>query len=103
IEQAQSLAFAASQPGVPLDEVSRDLERLSLDALDLDQPDLAETANAAKAALVNASGDDDRTRAVRQELAGVLTDFVATASEPVALMSTFEPISLDLKPSGMMP
>jgi chemosensory pili system protein ChpA (sensor histidine kinase/response regulator) len=84
IEQARDLAAAAVQPQVSAEQVSRDLERLSHEALAADQPVLAETVSTAHAALERAH-DDGQRQAVREEVAQVMADFVATASGPAAL------------------
>jgi chemosensory pili system protein ChpA (sensor histidine kinase/response regulator) len=84
IEQAQSLAMAAAHPEVALADVSRELERLSQEAMVADQPMLAETMHAAKAAFADAHDDSER-QAVREELAQAMADFVHTSSEAAAL------------------
>jgi chemosensory pili system protein ChpA (sensor histidine kinase/response regulator) len=75
IEQAQSLATAASHPEVPLVEVRHELDRLSQEAMVADQPVLAETMQQVKSAFEVAINDDER-RAVREELAQAMTEFV---------------------------
>ncbi len=75
IEQAQSLAIAAAHPAVPLVEVRHELERLSNEAMVADQPVLAETMQQVKSAFEVAATDEER-RAVREELAQAMTDFV---------------------------
>jgi len=84
IEQAQSLAMAAAHPEVALAEVSRELERLSQEAMVADQPVLAETMHAVRTAFAEAQNDDER-QAVREELAQAMADFVHTSSEAAAL------------------
>ncbi|MEO5771023.1 MAG: Hpt domain-containing protein, partial [Burkholderiaceae bacterium] len=84
IEQAQSLALAAAHPEVSLAQVSRELERLSHEAMVADQPVLAETMHAVKAAFADAR-DDEQRQAVREELAQAMADFVHTSSEAAAL------------------
>jgi len=84
IEQAQSLALAAAHPEVPLAQVSRELERLSQEAMVADQPVLAETMQAVKTAFADAR-DDEQRQAVREELAQAMADFVHTSSEAAAL------------------
>ena len=84
IEQAQSLAVAAIREDVPVDEVTRDLERLSHEALVADQPVLAATVAAAQAALERAEDAFDES-AAREQLALAMNDFVVTASDPVSL------------------
>jgi chemosensory pili system protein ChpA (sensor histidine kinase/response regulator) len=97
IEQAQSLALAASHPEVPLVEVRHELDRLSQEAMVADQPVLAETMQHVKSAFEVAINDDER-RAVREELAQAMTEFVhsttdaapldvAPVSRPMPLMS----------------
>jgi chemosensory pili system protein ChpA (sensor histidine kinase/response regulator) len=75
IEQAQSLATAASHPEVPLVEVRHELDRLSQEAMVADQPVLAETMQQVKSAFEVAINDDER-QAVREELAQAMNDFV---------------------------
>ncbi len=84
IEQAQSLAMAAAHPEVPLAEVRSELDRLSHEAMVADQPELADTMHQVKSAFEVAVNDDER-RAVREELAQAMADFVHTSSEPAAL------------------
>lgn len=83
IEQAQALA-AAAHAEVPVADMSRELERLSQEAMVADQPVLAETMHQVKGALEQARSDAER-RAVREDLAQALTDFVHTSSEAGAL------------------
>ena len=84
IEQAQSLALAAAHPEVSLAQVSRELERLSQEAMVADQPVLAETMQAVKTAFADAR-DDEQRQAVREELAQAMADFVHTSSEAASL------------------
>lgn len=84
IEQAQSLAVAAISEDIPVAEVSRDLERLSHEALVADQPVLVATVAAAQAALDRAADAIDET-AAREQLALAMNDFVSTASDAVEL------------------
>lgn len=84
IEQAQSLAMAAAHPEVPLVELRHELDRLSQEAMVADQPELAETMHQVKSAFEVASNDDER-KAVREELAQAMADFVHTSSEPMGL------------------
>lgn len=84
IEQAQMLAFSAVRQDVPVEEVSRDLERLSQQAQAADQPALAATISHAQDALEHAHGADD-IASVRGELSEALVDFVSTASGPIGL------------------
>jgi chemosensory pili system protein ChpA (sensor histidine kinase/response regulator) len=84
IEQAQSLALAAAHPEVPLADVRLELERLSQEAMVVDQPELAETMQQVKSAFEIASNEGER-QAVREELAQAMADFVHTSSQPGAL------------------
>lgn len=84
IEQAQMLAFSAVRTDVPVEEVSRDLERLSQQAQAADQPSLAATVSQAQEALEQAHGADD-IASVRGQLSEALVDFVSTASGPIGL------------------
>jgi chemosensory pili system protein ChpA (sensor histidine kinase/response regulator) len=85
IEQAQQLAFTAARDDVPVEEVSRDLERLSQHAQAADQPNLAATVSQAQAALHQAEGDAENLASVRDSISGALIDFVNTASGPMGL------------------
>ena len=98
IEQAQSLAQAASHPEVPLVEVRHELDRLSQEAMVADQPVLAETMQQVKSAFEVAANDDER-RAVREELAQAMTDFVHSTT--AASLDELPPLSrpLPLLPS----
>ena len=102
IEQAQSLAMAAAHPEVPLDTVSRELERLSQEAMVADQPVLAETMHAVKTAFADARSDDERQE-VRQELAQAMADFVHTSSEAAALDAIAPTRPMPLTPSAPTP
>jgi chemosensory pili system protein ChpA (sensor histidine kinase/response regulator) len=84
IEQVQSLAVTAIRDDVPVGEVTRDLERLSHEALVADQPALAATVAAAQAALERAEDVFDES-AAREQLALAMNEFVVTASDAVAL------------------
>ncbi len=84
IEQAQSLAMAAAHPEVPLADLSRELDRLSQEAMVADQPVLAETMHQVQSAFAHAQDDSER-QAVRDELAQAMADFVHTASEAGSL------------------
>ena len=84
IEQAQLLAFASVREDVPVDEVSRDLERLSHEAQAADQPALAAAVLRAQEALEQ-SIDPASQALVRGELSEALVDFVSTASDPVGI------------------
>jgi len=87
IEQAQALALAAAHADVPTADVSRELERLSQEAMVADQPVLAETMHQVKGALEQARSEAER-RAVRDDLAQAMTDFVHTSSEAAGLDET---------------
>ncbi len=102
IEQAQSLAMAAAHPEVPLAEVSRELERLSQEAMVADQPVLAETMHAVKTAFADAQNDDER-QAVRDDLAQAMADFVHTSSEAAALDALASTRPLPLLPATPTP
>jgi chemosensory pili system protein ChpA (sensor histidine kinase/response regulator) len=84
IEQAQAISITAVSDHMPLDELSRDLERLYSDAKIADQPDLAATVVAAQEAIENASSVV-QVQEAREQLSEAMVEFVHTASEPVAL------------------
>jgi chemosensory pili system protein ChpA (sensor histidine kinase/response regulator) len=99
IEQAQMLAFTSVREDVPIEDVTRDLERLSQDAQAAAQPALAETVHKAQEALERSAGAVELA-AARGALSEALVDFVATASDPAALEPvsaprTSAPITLD--------
>jgi chemosensory pili system protein ChpA (sensor histidine kinase/response regulator) len=102
IEQAQSLAQAASHPEVPLVEVRHELDRLSQEAMVADQPMLAETMQHVKSAFEVAINDDER-RAVREELAHAMNEFVHSTS--AVSFDEMPPLSrpLPLLPSAPTP
>lgn len=79
LDHARDVALAAVHPEVSIEKVVLDLERLSEQALVADEPMLAEAINTAHAALEHADSDAER-QAVREEVAMVIADFVATAS-----------------------
>ncbi|MEO8060640.1 MAG: Hpt domain-containing protein, partial [Burkholderiales bacterium] len=84
IEQAQLLAVSSISEHVPIEDVARDLERLSHEAQAADQPALAATVLRAQEAL-EAAQDPDELASVRGDLSEALADFVSTASDPVGL------------------
>jgi len=85
IEQAQLLAFTAVREDVSVEEVSRDLERLSHEAEVAEQPTLAAAVSQAQEALEQAQGDAQDIAAARGQLSDALVDFVSTASDPVGI------------------
>ncbi|MBA3596778.1 MAG: Hpt domain-containing protein [Methylibium sp.] len=87
IAQAQELADGASAT-MPLDEVSEQIERLSLTPEVSAQPELVASLSSAQAALQQASAPGAGVAsesALREQLAGALAGFVSTASDPVGL------------------
>ena len=106
IEQAQLLAFSSVREDVPVQEVARDLERLSYEAQAADQPALAAAVLKAQEALER-SIDSAGQALVREELSEALVDFVSTASDPVGLAPELPdtggrisaPMALDFTPS----
>ncbi|MBS0444500.1 MAG: Hpt domain-containing protein [Proteobacteria bacterium] len=99
IEQAQMLAFTSVREDVPIEDVHRDLDRLSQDARAAAQTDLADTVQKAQEALERSAGAAELA-AARGALSEALVDFVTTASDPVALApeaprTAAAPITLD--------
>ncbi|MEQ1682401.1 MAG: Hpt domain-containing protein [Burkholderiaceae bacterium] len=84
IEQAQQLAVASVSEDVSVEDVSRDLQRLSQEAQAADQPALAATVLKAQEALEAAQHPEELAN-VRGDLSDALADFVSTASDPVGL------------------
>ncbi len=84
IEQAQLLAVSSASDHVSVEDVSRDLERLSHEAQAADQPALAATVLKAQEAL-EAAQDPAGLANARGDLSDALVDFVSTASDPVGL------------------
>jgi chemosensory pili system protein ChpA (sensor histidine kinase/response regulator) len=99
IEQAQMLAFSSMREDVPLQEVTRDLERLSHEAQAADQPSLAAAVLKAQEALLTAADDPIKLTTARGELSEALVDFVATSTEPAGLV----PVVEDKAPAPMKP
>lgn len=97
IEQAQQLAVTSARDDVPVEEVSRDLERLQQEAQAADQPALAAAVLKAQEALDQAADTQDLA-AARGELSEALTDFVSTASDPVGLDPLAERQAADAVP-----
>ena len=101
IEQAQTLAFASARDDVSVEDVSRDLARLSHEAHAADQPALAAAVLKAQEGLDQAQSPEG-VAAVRGELSEALVDFVSTASDPVGLPpqtiahAMLEPLTLQL-------
>ncbi len=98
LEQAQLLAFSSVREDVPLQDVARDLERLSNEAKAADQPGLAATVLKAQQALERAEDADDLVT-VRGELSEALVDFVAAAVAP----PTHEPEPMVPAPARVEP
>ena len=84
IEQAQLLALSSVSNDVSVEDVSRDLQRLSHEAQAADQPALAATVLKAQEAL-EAARDPQGLANARGDLSDALVDFVSTASDPVGL------------------
>lgn len=91
IEQAQLLAFSAVREDVPVEEVSRDLAKLSQEARAADQPALAAAVSHAQEGLQQAQGNADDIAEVRGELSEALVEFVNTATGPMGLDPIPEP------------
>jgi chemosensory pili system protein ChpA (sensor histidine kinase/response regulator) len=99
IEQAQMLAFSSVRDDVPLDAVTRDLERLSHEAQAADQPTLAAAVLKAQEALLKAADDPAKVTTARGELSEALVDFVATSTEPAGL----SPVEEERAPPPLKP
>ena len=103
IEQAQMLAFSSVRDDVPLQEVTRELERLSHEAQAADQPALAAAVLKAQEAIVKAADDPIKVTTARGELSEALVDFVATATEPMGFEPVSEPVPLaPMKPIALI-
>src|SRR5450755_2425237 len=103
LEQAQLLAFSSVRDDVPLQDVKRDLERLSHEAQAADQPALAAAVLKAQEAIVHAAHDTVAVTTARGELSEALVDFVATANEPVGLSPVTEPVpAAPIKPIAIV-
>jgi chemosensory pili system protein ChpA (sensor histidine kinase/response regulator) len=94
IEQAQMLAFTSVREDVPVEEVTRDLERLSHEAQAADQPALAAAVLKAQEAIGKAT-DPDTIASARGELSEALVDFVATSTEPSGFSIVSAPVPLE--------
>ena len=94
IEQAQMLAFTSVREDVPVEEVTRDLERLSHEAQAADQPALAAAVLKAQEAIGRAT-DRDTLASARGELSEALVDFVATSTEPAGFSIVSAPVPLE--------
>ncbi|MEP7139213.1 MAG: hybrid sensor histidine kinase/response regulator, partial [Caldimonas sp.] len=94
IEQAQMLAFTSVREDVPVEEVTRELERLSHEAQAADQPALAATVLKAQEAIGRAE-DAEAVTTARGELSEALVDFVATSTEPVGFTPVSTPAPLE--------
>ena len=103
IEQARMLAFSSVRDDVPLQEVTRELERLSHEAQAADQPALAAAVLKAQEAIVKAADDPIKVTTARGELSEALVDFVATATEPMGFEPVTEPVPLaPMKPIALI-
>nr|HET7860141.1 Hpt domain-containing protein [Caldimonas sp.] len=102
IEQAQMLAFTSVREDVPVEEVKRDLDRLSQEAHAADQPALAAAVQTAQEAL-GAARDESDIASARAELSEALVDFVATSTEPAGLAPVSAPVPLEpIKPIALV-
>ncbi|CAN5424732.1 hypothetical protein BH09PSE5_BH09PSE5_14160 [soil metagenome] len=99
IEQVQSLAVTAVRDEIPLLDVTRELQRLSQQALAADQPALAATVSRARSALENAKNDGERA-AAREQLSVAMADFVTTASDPTGLEPERKPAPPAVRVAG---
>ncbi|WP_234414033.1 Hpt domain-containing protein [Ideonella sp. A 288] len=77
VEQAQTLALAATQPQADPTALGRDLERLSQQARAADQAGLAEVVSRAQSSLARATQPGDFDQA-RRDLAESISEFVST-------------------------
>ena len=93
LEQAQMLAFTSVREDVPVEEVTRDLERLSHEAQAADQPALAAAVLKAQDAFSKARDPIDVASA-RGELSEALVEFVATSTEPAGFAPVSAPVPL---------
>ena len=94
IDEAQSVAQAATEQDAPLADVSLTLERLSLDPAVAEQPALAASVAEAIAAVEQAeqAGAGPATETIaRGQVAQAMADFVITMSEPMGLDPLDEP------------
>jgi chemosensory pili system protein ChpA (sensor histidine kinase/response regulator) len=94
IDEAQSVAQAATEQDAPLADVSLTLERLSLDPVVAEQPALAASVAEAIAAVEQAeqAGAGPATETIaRGQVAQAMADFVITMSEPMGLDPLDEP------------
>src|SRR5947209_1359617 len=87
------LAFTSVREDVPVEDVTRDLERLSHEAQAADPPAVAAAVLTAQDALVKARDPIDIASA-RGELSEALVDFVATSTEPVGFAPVSAPVPL---------
>ena len=94
IEQAQMLAFTSVREDVPVEEVTRDLERLSHEAQAADQPALAAAVLKAQEAIGRAE-DAGAVTTARGELSEALVDFVATSTGPAGFTAVSLPMPLE--------
>ena len=94
LEQAQMLAFTSVREDVPVEDVTRDLERLSHEAQAADQPALAAAVLKAQEAIGKAKDPIDISSA-RGELSEALVDFVATSTEPSGFAIVSAPVPLE--------
>jgi chemosensory pili system protein ChpA (sensor histidine kinase/response regulator) len=97
VNQVEALALTAAHPEVSNESVARDLQRLSQEAYVSDQPVLAETMASVHTALTEAKSADEQ-KAVRDELAQAMADFVSSTSEATRLQPELAPL-----PTAMVP
>jgi len=102
IEQAQSLSLTAASDHVPLDEVTRDLDRLSHEAQVAAQPELVAAVEHAKEAIEHAHNTEEVV-AAREQLSEALSDFVHTATDPVLDMPEAAPAKPQPAPLSAAP
>jgi chemosensory pili system protein ChpA (sensor histidine kinase/response regulator) len=97
VSQVEALALTAAHPEVSNETVARDLQRLSQEAYVSDQPVLAETMASVHTALTEAKSAGEQ-KAVRDELAQAMADFVSSTSEVTRLQPELAPL-----PTAMVP
>ncbi len=97
VSQVEALALTAAHPEVSNESVARDLQRLSQEAYVSDQPVLAETMASVHTALTEAKSAGEQ-KAVRDELAQAMADFVSSTAEVTRLQPELAPL-----PTAMVP
>ena len=98
VERAQSLVTASAQPDADVQRITQDLERLSQQARAADEPELAEAAHRAQAALSpDGTGLDEAARQLTESITELTVPLLG-AAPPLPMPEPVRPVPPALAP-----